>query len=568
MASPRIIPKKSVISKVPAPSDLANGEVAINYADQVWYGKHPTTSAVVQIGASYLHSSTHGTGGSDSLSPSDIGAVAKSGDTMTGKLIAPADTTIAKLNIGNALSGVGAPSVLANGDVWISNQNKFSFRSNGNTVPVAGLTQQNIYSQPQTIGSTSNAAPCLNVGNTGSREAAVFSAQGSSPAVRITQTGTGEALRVEDETTPDSTAFVVSNLGRVGIGVTPDSLVAFSVDSTGIKFGDGTIQTTSATAHRHDQLISLDDTAELELQNNGSIIVSDAAVTTTLAFSSSTGRTLTFPDKDGTIALLSDVAEDISADSITFDATATETEAVAKMFWNTTEGGLQVGLAGGNVQLQIGSMLVAYVRNDEATTLNKGEVVYLYGASGNRASVRRASNAGDATSSKTIGVVAESIAPNQIGFIVTQGVLDGLALGSPYQEGDSIYLGDTAGTFTRVKPTQPNHIVFIGVVERANAGNGQLYIKPQNGFELEELHDVLISSPQNNQTILYNSAVTLWQNATITTGTISGLTAELANKVEKESTDSTPINVLRALTQAEYDSIVTKDPFTIYFIKQ
>ena len=232
-----------------------------------------------------------------------------------------------------------------------------------------------------------------------------------------------------------------------------------------------------------------------------------------------------------TIAMLPDVP----ADSLNFNVAATETPAIGKMFWNTTEGALQVGLAGGNVQLQIGSMLVAYVRNDEATTLNKGEVVYLYGAIGNRASVRRASNAGDPTSSKTMGVVAESIAPNQVGFIVTQGVLSGLSLGSPYQEGDSIYLGNTAGTFTRVKPTQPNHIVFVGVVERANAGNGQLYIKPQNGFELEELHDVLISSPQNNQTILYNSAVTLWQNATITTGTISGLTAELAAKVSSVS---------------------------------
>jgi hypothetical protein len=232
-----------------------------------------------------------------------------------------------------------------------------------------------------------------------------------------------------------------------------------------------------------------------------------------------------------TISMLADVP----ADSLNFNTAATETPAIGKMFWNSTEGAPQVGLAGGNVQLQMGSMLVAYVRNDEATTLNKGEVVYLYGASGNRASVRRASNVSDPMSSKTIGVVAESIAPNQIGFIVTQGVLDGLNLASPYLEGDSVYLGNTAGTFTRVKPTQPSHIVFIGVVERANAGNGQLYIKPQNGFELDELHDVLISSPQNNQTILWNSATTLWTNATITTGAISGLTAELAAKVSSIS---------------------------------
>jgi len=228
-----------------------------------------------------------------------------------------------------------------------------------------------------------------------------------------------------------------------------------------------------------------------------------------------------------TISMLADVP----ADSLNFNVAATEAAAIGKMFWNSTEGSPQVGLAGGNVQLQLGSMVVAYVRNAEATTLNKGEVVYLFGASGNRAEVKRASNVGDNTSSKTMGIVAESIAANQVGFIVTQGVLDGLSLGSPYVSGDSIYLGTTPGTFTRVKPTQPNHIVFIGVVERANAGNGQIYIKPQNGFELEELHDVLITSPQNNQTILWNSAITLWTNSTLTIGTISGLAADLAAKV-------------------------------------
>jgi len=56
MANPRIIPKKSAVSKVPSSSDLVSGEVAVNYADQQWYGKHPSTGAIVEIGAPYLHS--------------------------------------------------------------------------------------------------------------------------------------------------------------------------------------------------------------------------------------------------------------------------------------------------------------------------------------------------------------------------------------------------------------------------------------------------------------------------------------------------------------------------------
>jgi hypothetical protein len=165
--------------------------------------------------------------------------------------------------------------------------------------------------------------------------------------------------------------------------------------------------------------------------------------------------------------------------------------------------------------------------------------------------------------------VAESIGANQNGFIITQGVLDGLSLGSPYAEGDSIYLDTTPGAFTRVKPTQPDHIVFIGVVERANAGNGQMYIRPQNGFELEELHDVLITSPANNQTILWNSATTLWVNSTLTIGTISGLSTDLATRVASVTsgiTGATQLTNMMQITAAGYSAITSPAANTLYII--
>lgn len=57
MASPIIIPKKSTIAdKVPLPEQLEEGEVSVNWADQVWHGKHPSTNAVVPIGAPAIHS--------------------------------------------------------------------------------------------------------------------------------------------------------------------------------------------------------------------------------------------------------------------------------------------------------------------------------------------------------------------------------------------------------------------------------------------------------------------------------------------------------------------------------
>ena len=235
-------------------------------------------------------------------------------------------------------------------------------------------------------------------------------------------------------------------------------------------------------------------------------------------FDSTTGKLI-----QNSTATLSDTGAldtaNVTADYLQIDTAATPPTIVeGTLAWNATEGSLELGFKGGNVSNVLGEDLHVRVTNAESTTLNKGEVVYLFGASGNRATVKRASNTSDTTSSKTLGIVAESIASNQTGFVITQGVIDGLNLGSPYTDGDVLWLDSTAGQFTRTKPTQPNHIVFIGVVERANAGNGQIYVKPQNGYELDEIHDVLISSPTSGNTLIYDAVAGLWKNANLTAG--------------------------------------------------
>jgi hypothetical protein len=57
----------------------------------------------------------------------------------------------------------------------------------------------------------------------------------SLPALRITQTGTNNAIVVDDTTNPDTTPFVVNNSGNVGIGTqTPTQLLDVTSDSTAI----------------------------------------------------------------------------------------------------------------------------------------------------------------------------------------------------------------------------------------------------------------------------------------------------------------------------------------------
>ena len=161
------------------------------------------------------------------------------------------------------------------------------------------------------------------------------------------------------------------------------------------------------------------------------------------------------------------------------------------------------------------NQLFAYVTNDDSVTITAGQPVYAFGAAGNRMSVKLANNTGDATSAQTVGLVfSSSIAPNQRGFVITQGVIEGLNTGT-YNPGDQLYLGATAGSLTNVKPYAPNHLVYIGIVERANAGNGQIYVKPQNGYELNELHDVQLigtgNVPLDGEVLTYEASTQLWK---------------------------------------------------------
>ncbi len=136
------------------------------------------------------------------------------------------------------------------------------------------------------------------------------------------------------------------------------------------------------------------------------------------------------------------------------------------------------------------NQMFAYVTNADSVTINKGQPVYAFGASGDRMSVKLADNTTEATSSKTVGLIfSSSIAPGATGFVITQGVLSNVNTGA-YSPGDTLYVGASAGTLTNTMPYAPNHLTRIGIVERANAGNGLIYVLVQNGFQLDELSDV------------------------------------------------------------------------------
>lgn len=223
---------------------------------------------------------------------------------------------------------------------------------------------------------------------------------------------------------------------------------------------------------------------------------------------------------------------------IDFDTAAVVTPAVGRMGWDPDSGTVSLGLTGGNVSSTVGQTLHAYVTNAESVTITKGQAVYLYQAQGDRATVKLAFNTSDATSAKTFGLAAENIAANQTGYVICQGVLNNVDT-SAFSVGATLYLGATAGSLTSTKPVAPNHMVYMGVVERANAGAGQIYVRPQNGYELDEIHDVLITSPATGQVLRYDGTTSLWKNQALATVASTGSYNDLADKPTNIATATT-----------------------------
>ena len=166
----------------------------------------------------------------------------------------------------------------------------------------------------------------------------------------------------------------------------------------------------------------------------------------------------------------------------------------------------------------IASVLEHEVKAGEALT--KGQAVYVSSSDGTNMIVSKASNSSEATSSKTMGLITSSLAHNDFGTVITEGLLAGLDT-STAAAGDPVWLGTNGNLIFGLtnKPVAPAHLVFIGIVTRVQQNNGEIFIKPQNGFELQELHNVLIgsgyaSTPTDNDLLAYDTTSGLWKNQT------------------------------------------------------
>jgi hypothetical protein len=170
----------------------------------------------------------------------------------------------------------------------------------------------------------------------------------------------------------------------------------------------------------------------------------------------------------------------------------------------------------------------------------------------------------DANSADTIGLVTEAILNNEEGFVTISGIVrnintTGSLQSETWLDGDVLYLsGTTAGAITNVKPQAPIHTVIIGFVIYAHANNGKIFVKVDNGYEIDELHNVKITSVADKNVLRYNTSLGVWENVAQT-----ALTAGIANTVDNLNSASN----LSFWTgsQVQYDAL-SPDSNTFYII--
>ena len=179
--------------------------------------------------------------------------------------------------------------------------------------------------------------------------------------------------------------------------------------------------------------------------------------------------------------------------------------------------------------------ILLYVRNTSGAIIQKGRVVRVTGATGDTPEIALSEPTTDRLSSNTIGLTNEQIAINGFGYVLTSGRLIGVNTNA-FAPGTNLYLG-AGGTFVDTPATAPNHTVRLGEVLRQNTNNGSIYIKVDNGYELGELHDVLISYPSASGDLLQFDG-TVWRNAQSLTGTYNFGGTQTFNNITVNGTGS------------------------------
>jgi hypothetical protein len=270
-----------------------------------------------------------------------------------------------------------------------------------------------------------------------------------------------------------------------------------------------------------------------------------------------TAPTWTTPTVGGTVAIANGGTGATTAGGALTNLGAigdiTSTDGSVTVTTSGTSRDLSVAVAGSTTNV------VCLVRNTTGATLTKGTAVYISGATGQNPTVSKALANADSTSAQTLGLMTADLANNSNGYVTVIGLITNINT-SAYTDGDQLYLSPTtAGTLTATKPYAPQHLVYVAVVEHAHATQGKLFVKVQNGYEMDELHNVSAQSPSNGQSLVYNTSTSLWEKNTVSLSIGVNGTLPIANGGTGQTTATTAFNALAPSQTSNSGKYLTTD---------
>lgn len=162
--------------------------------------------------------------------------------------------------------------------------------------------------------------------------------------------------------------------------------------------------------------------------------------------------------------------------------------------------------------------LTTTVFNKTNNTIPKFSVVYIDGGQGDQPTIQLSLASTEMASSKSYGITAENISSMSTGKVIVYGALSGLntdQFNPSAPQGDvngvTLWLSPTiSGGVTTTKPYAPYHAVAVGTIVRTHQNEGIVEVRIQNGFELQELHNVATTGALGGQFLQYNSSSSLW----------------------------------------------------------
>jgi hypothetical protein len=198
--------------------------------------------------------------------------------------------------------------------------------------------------------------------------------------------------------------------------------------------------------------------------------------------------------------------------SIEFDTTNGAPSGEGILHWNSDDGTLQVGMPGGDVNLQIGQEQTLRAKNVSGDTLANGTAISVAGGAGNNITVDVATrNVLGEEIAGAIGLTTEEIDNNQFGYITTFGLVRDVDT-SDWPAGTRLFLSDTDGVITDDAPLTFGRNILVGISVVQHVSQGVILVFTFNAPFMPEISGVRITNPQDGDVLTYVAATGFWIN--------------------------------------------------------